>query len=460
MKTYELLPTNENLLNTFIQDSIGRNADIFSFIEMLNKLENGCAIALEGRWGSGKTFFVKQVKLLMDTYNDSVISIDNDTKEKIKAIAGEKISKIEIQPQVCVYYDAWENDNDDDPILSMVYSIVQDGNEAFDFSLNSDCIKKAAAVLELITGRNWPGIIKNFNSTDPLAGIKSAKKLDEAVGEFMESLLFERGNRLIIFIDELDRCKPSYAVKLLERIKHYFNNDRITFVFSINSLELQHTIKKFYGNDFDACRYLDRFFDWRISLPPEKRENFYQNMNFAYSRWTYDIVCKAVIDQYHFSLREICKYIASAKAAAGKAVYNDRQHFDFSFPDGRARQFCLLYVVPIMIGLKLYNTQQYDAFIDGLDSSPMVAFENCLNQSFFEWLLNNKETYDPSDSDDKDTVSIQSKLEAVYKAIFATDFSIRQYAVEIGQLLFGRDTKELLLQIVNYASNYRDLDIK
>ena len=246
MKTYELLPTNENLLNTFIQDSIGRNADIFSFIEMLNKLENGCAIALEGRWGSGKTFFVKQVKLLMDTYNDSVISIDNDTKEKIKAIAGEKISKIEIQPQVCVYYDAWENDNDDDPILSMVYSIVQDGNEAFDFSLNSDCIKKAAAVLELITGRNWPGIIKNFNSTDPLAGIKSAKKLDEAVGEFMESLLFERGNRLIIFIDELDRCKPSYAVKLLERIKHYFNNDRITFVFSINSLELQHTIKKFF----------------------------------------------------------------------------------------------------------------------------------------------------------------------------------------------------------------------
>ena len=90
----------------------------------------------------------------------------------------------------------------------------------------------------------------------------------------------------------------------------------------------------------------------------------------------------------------------------------------------------------------------------------MVAFENCLNQSFFEWLLNNKETYDPSDSDDKDTVRIQSKLEAVYKAIFATDFSIRQYAVEIGQLLFGRDTKELLLQIVNYASNYRDLDIK
>ena len=49
----------------------------------------------------------------------------------------------------------------------------------------------------------------------------------------------KKGNRLIIMVDELDRCKPSYAVKLLERIKHYFTNDRITFVFSVNTYELE-----------------------------------------------------------------------------------------------------------------------------------------------------------------------------------------------------------------------------
>lgn len=54
---------------------------------------------------------------------------------------------------------------------------------------------------------------------------------------------------------------PSFAVKLLARIKHYFFHDRITFVFAVNINELQYTIKKHYGTDFDACRYLGRFFD-------------------------------------------------------------------------------------------------------------------------------------------------------------------------------------------------------
>ena len=65
--------------------------------------------------------------------------------------------------------------------------------------------------------------------------------------------------KVIIFIDELDRCKPTYAVKLLERVKRYFNGDNYISVYSINMQQLQHTIKKFYGVDFDAHKYLDRF---------------------------------------------------------------------------------------------------------------------------------------------------------------------------------------------------------
>jgi predicted KAP-like P-loop ATPase len=66
---------------------------------------------------------------------------------------------------------------------------------------------------------------------------------------------------LIIFVDELDRCKPSFAVKLLEQIKHYFLLQNVTFVFSTNILELSKTISKFYGNDFQGDKYLNRFFD-------------------------------------------------------------------------------------------------------------------------------------------------------------------------------------------------------
>ena len=61
MKTYEILPTDENLVQTLIDDTIGRASDIFRFVTILNSIDCSYSIALDGRWGSGKTFFVKQI---------------------------------------------------------------------------------------------------------------------------------------------------------------------------------------------------------------------------------------------------------------------------------------------------------------------------------------------------------------------------------------------------------------
>ncbi|NNG44995.1 hypothetical protein HJP15_19075 [Pseudoalteromonas sp. NEC-BIFX-2020_002] len=64
-----------------------------------------------------------------------------------------------------------------------------------------------------------------------------------------------------IFIDELDRCKPTYAVEMLEAIKHVFDIPGLVFVVATNTKELQHTIKAVYGVGFNAESYLNRFFD-------------------------------------------------------------------------------------------------------------------------------------------------------------------------------------------------------
>ncbi len=168
-----------------------------------------------------------------------------------------------------------------------------------------DCLQLGASILELFSGRNFGKIIERLRSEDSLAMLKKEKDIHREICEFLDSVMHERGNRLVIFIDELDRCKPEYAVKLLERVKHYFENASITFVFSTNMKELQHTIRRYYGDDFNACKYLDRFFDLCIAMPKANYQKFYTSINFNNSHYTYDIVCDAVIRAYHFELREV-----------------------------------------------------------------------------------------------------------------------------------------------------------
>ena len=229
----------------------------------------------------------------------------------------------DFQPQVCVYYDAWANDGDEDPVLSLVYEIINDVELDYSLPKDGDCIKIASTVLDSFTGKNWTAVIDALRGEDPLAEIKKAKSIEEEIKNFLDSLLYERGNRLVVFVDELDRCRPSFAVKLLERIKHYFANDRITFVFSINAEELQHTIRQHYGSGFDACRYLERFFDLRVSLPPADMAKFYRSIGYNGSSFVYDKVCEAVIKKYQFSLRETAKYFVLTRVATDNHTHGN-----------------------------------------------------------------------------------------------------------------------------------------
>ena len=74
--------------------------------------------------------------------------------------------------------------------------------------------------------------------------------------------------------DELDRCRPSYAVEFLEVAKHLFSVDRIVFVLAVNLDQLAHSVRALYGSDFDAKGYLRRFVDVDFYLPDPDRDAF------------------------------------------------------------------------------------------------------------------------------------------------------------------------------------------
>lgn len=458
MKPYELKPTKDNLIQTFKNDTIGRNRDILRFITILDSINDSCAIALDGNWGSGKTFFVKQTKMVLDAHNCHVNRMDEDDTETIIRICEKYIKKdsMEIQPQVCVYYDAWENDNDDDPILSLVYTILNSVSHEFSFQDHS-ALNIGASVLETVTGRNWKQLVESLKGNNPLEALQEEKGLEQLVHEFLESLLIERGNRLIVFVDELDRCKPSFAVCLLERIKHYFSHKNITFVFSVNLKELQHTIRNHYGEGFDGFRYLDRFFDLRVSLPQPDLQRFYESIGFeARSYNLYEIVRDIVIKTYHFELREIAKYVQLSKIAAYKPTHDETVHFSFS--TGMAVEFSLYYIVPIMIGLKVSDLDKYLDFIEGRDFYPLIEIANSLSAAIFKGLLENDETYEEN-SENMKAVTVEEKMKAVYEALFTKNYEMEMAGTNIGSMMFNAGIKDILLRTVGLLSDYTEMDM-
>ena len=458
MNSFELIPTEENLIHTLNKDLLKRNKDLVRFYDLLLAQEGTSSIAIDGRWGSGKTFFVKQSMLLINAKNPMSDMDDEKKASIVYAIPfPEKSEDVPENYNVAVYYDAWENDNDTDPVFSLVYEIIKQLGINYDFDDNGNIFKLAGSVLEAFTGRNINSIIENLKSENPLTNIREEKDLHEDIKNFFTELLVERGNRLVIFIDELDRCKPSYAVHLLERIKHYLCDERITFVFSVNLGELQHTIKHYYGNTFDACRYLDRFFDMRLSLPPADKTAFYREMGLD-SGYILEKVSRKVIDTYNMELREATRFYRQVKTAAYEPTHDSRK-WDFGFSDGKGKKLLLMYITPILVGLKIVDISLYNDFVNGKNSKPLMDIykESDLEDWLCSGLLNRDEAFEEIEG--KTLVTVEQKLQSLYEAIFVTEYTNGVYHTMIGDYEFDSNSKHFVRSIESMLSVYADYEL-
>ena len=449
MKSLELKPNKEILLETLEKNIIGRNTEIINFIRLLDSIKSNFSIAIDNDWGTGKTFFVKQVKMILDAYNEHSYDYELSNLERIKNVIDIK----NIDLHLAVYYNAWENDNQKSPLLSLIYEIIKvakiDTNKT-DISINKEKIIKdgLSAIVKHFSGIDIKELLKcvETEAKDIFKEIKGQKSTKDQVDNILNNLLLEHGERLVIFIDELDRCRPTFAVELLEQIKHYFDNDKITFVFSTNIKQLQYTIKKYYGEAFEAKRYLDKFFDLTVSLNEVNVIEYFSFVNKSPGRDVYDDVCKEIVKEYNLTLRDVIKFVQINKICIENLRKTKNEYLYF---DEKNNRYILTYVLPIMIGLKIKRYDQYEDFITGKDSTPLITI---LSKS--EWISYVMDKlFSEKEKSSKDVNIIKEKLESMYKAIFIEEY-IDKHSIEIGKLEFTKETRKILFEAEGLLSRF------
>ncbi len=245
-----------------IRDCLSREKDIEYITNILTSAavkEENISLSINGCWGTGKTYFINMLEKALD-------------KSKTKYLVFK--------------FDAWENDYYDDPIIGILDTLVDQLNSLNrDNKIIEDAAKKIVKAFisfacDFIDNavsnkigfkpiKNTKKIINFFKNCsedtkissdfNPNNKIKAAKKL---VISFLNELADREKCRILFVIDEIDRCVPTYALKILQRVHHISENvKKSSCLLTVDSKQLDHTIKIVYGNDAKSESYLKKIID-------------------------------------------------------------------------------------------------------------------------------------------------------------------------------------------------------
>lgn len=307
MKRLDIEPSNHAIRESIRADKAGRNRDIIDFIKLLAETKGPFSYMIDAPWGDGKTFFIMSVKHVIETANPYI----NPDKEEPTSDLDPILSELENSDTLFLpfYFNAWENDFADNPITALF------ANMAIEFE-RKDLLKKRE-IIHCITAILDAGlklkqiplgtsaIANNFRGKDLIQSYREQFEMRQRINRLAEGSFLEVANKIIIFIDELDRCRPDFAVKLLEQTKSLFTSENIILVFSTDSIQLSKAIGGAYGPEFDSLRFLERFYDAKVSMPPIDAYGFVNKPSSAFEFNALDDLTKELLKSRTLSIRDI-----------------------------------------------------------------------------------------------------------------------------------------------------------
>ena len=274
--TYRLDELEVPAGDPFRYDSLERRPLVEFLSGLIKRLNGPFVMALDSPWGSGKTTLVQMM---------------------LEDLKGKKFQ--------CTYFNAWKVDYVTDPLVAMVSSIdrvdlgAEEANTTFRERLSTvkkvtnlvakrvviagakaltlgalDVEEEIESVASELAGDTVGDLVNAFNRESELLE-KFRAELTAAVAQLPVA---GKEPNLIVFIDELDRCRPNFAIELLERIKHLFDIPNVIFVLSIDKQQLEASTAAVYGAAINATEYLRRFIDLEYGIPAANSKRYTENL--------------------------------------------------------------------------------------------------------------------------------------------------------------------------------------
>lgn len=239
----------------FRHDLLDRKPTVEIYTELLERVDSPCVFALNAGWGAGKTTFIRFWAEYARSKNFN-----------------------------CAVFNSWESEHYTDPLLSLVFELTS--SHGTPKSKRRKGFQKVAGRLCEALASSAEGVTKSVAlgaDIGPFFGrvgiqqarLASYREVRKAFLNFKKELtelsreLSEKSGGLpfVLFIDELDRCRPTHAIELLECAKHLFDVENLVFVLGINMHQLENSVRAVYGGDLDAGGYLRRILDHELKLP-------------------------------------------------------------------------------------------------------------------------------------------------------------------------------------------------
>lgn len=245
--------------------------NVIKIVNQLSEIKRGCCFAIEGGWGVGKTFVIEEIE------------------ERLKGFQSEETNS---DRYFVFHYNCWQHDYYEEPAVAIISAMLAsikedetllskdiDNTVKAGYKLAKEKIKEIAGLyIENKIGINLISLVDEINANkdetedteNEFDEMFNFSQTIEKVRKKLQEIAAER--TIVLFVDELDRCIPLYAIKVLERLHHIFYGlDNVVVVMAIDRKQLEHSVEEMFGarkdeSSIDIEKYLKKFIDFSMVL--------------------------------------------------------------------------------------------------------------------------------------------------------------------------------------------------